>query len=269
MNLTAIAYRLAGYVPIPWAWKQCLWRLMRWVHPVRRVTLTDGTRLHLDQWDGLHLSGREVEPGVRKVIRTVLQRYPRPVFIDVGANIGLHSAAVAQSCPHLRAIVSIEPNWRFHSALARNLEDIDQEQLYVFPVAVGPYGRIMRFAPRDGQSHLSAQGQDTVACVPLRVLLGGIPERPWVMKMDIEGGEIDALLSLDDRRWPDVLIVEYNPQALRRQGYDPGRLSLLLKIHYRAIEQIDDETGAVLPFEPGDEVVNLLCQTSYRLPNAP
>ncbi|PWK45021.1 FkbM family methyltransferase [Pseudomonas sp. OV226] len=65
------------------------------------------------------LQAGELEPGTRQVIERIVQ--PGDVFIDVGANIGLHSIAAARAMAGQGKIIAFEPFEQTCKLLEKNL----------------------------------------------------------------------------------------------------------------------------------------------------
>lgn len=119
-------------------------------------------------------------------------------FADVGANSGLYtlyakSAAAAAGRPF--AAVCVEADAAMAERLAFNLaaSAIDAEARIERAAAAAQAGALrMTVDPaRRGSSRVGADGTVEVAAAPLADLLGG--ERFDALKIDIEGGEKDAL----------------------------------------------------------------------------
>jgi FkbM family methyltransferase len=143
------------------------------------------------------------------------------VFLDVGANIGGYSLAIAAAAGPAARIIAVEPQPEIFDRLTYN-------------IAANPFGTVkalaIAVADRDGELTLfldarnkgeasvkivSAQGGAQVR-VPARTLLGIVTEEGFAhidaMKLDVEGAE-DIILQRffadsPESLWPRVIILE-------------------------------------------------------------
>lgn len=215
----------------------------------------------------------DLEMGTRLLIQKFLK--PGDVYVDVGANIGMHTLAAAQAMQGVGKIVAFEPFeptkrmleksiWmngfsgitEIHQAAVSNITG--HQQLFIGATS----GHHSLFA----LDSLSVTVQEPVT-VPL-VRLDGIissDQRIDLMKIDVEGAELEVIeggraLLIDN---PDIaLIVEFGPSHLQRIGRTPkqwfdsfSQLGLDFKV-------INHESGA-LEFWPREalekvESVNLI-----------
>jgi FkbM family methyltransferase len=137
-----------------------------------------------------------------------LMRNDPGLFVDVGANFGLYTCAVA-AIPG-SSIVSIEPDYEACSSLRRNVLLNDRQGVAIFTGAVGPGFETVRMVRRvagnsgtmavAGPNEGGKSGGNWVATTPLDALLKQIvrpPVRPVLMKIDVEGFEREVLSGLD------------------------------------------------------------------------
>lgn len=215
----------------------------------------------------------DLEMGTRLLIQKFLK--PGDVYVDVGANIGMHTLAAAQAMQGVGKIVAFEPFeptkrmleksiWmngfsgitEIHQAAVSNITG--HQQLFIGATS----GHHSLFA----LDSLPVTVLEPVT-VPL-VRLDGIissDQRIDLMKIDVEGAELEVIeggraLLIDN---PDIaLIVEFGPSHLQRIGRTPkqwfdsfSQLGLDFKV-------INHESGA-LEFWPREalekvESVNLI-----------
>ena len=130
---------------------------------------------------------------------------PNAPFADIGANIGIVSLAVANARPDV-TVIAFEPDpdlaERFRSNLRLNPHLASR--IHLFQCALGEADGEATFVPSDhsiniGTGHVvSLDGVDSVS---LRVEIHRMDtvfqdsalQRPTVVKIDVEGGELDVL----------------------------------------------------------------------------
>ncbi|HHW4678544.1 MAG TPA: FkbM family methyltransferase [Xylella sp.] len=198
----------------------------------------------------------ELERGTRVLI----QKYLRPgdVYVDVGANVGMHTLAAARAMQGQGKIIAFEPFeptmrmleksiWmngfssmaEIHQAAVSNT--IGHQQLFIGATS----GHHSLFALESSPNN--AQGPVEVPLVRLDgVITSG--QRIDLMKIDAEGAELEVIrggASLITSN-PDIaLIVEFGPSHLRRTGRTPSqwfKSFSQLGLDYRVI---NNESGAL------------------------
>jgi FkbM family methyltransferase len=202
------------------------------------------------------LDSGELERGTRVLI----QKYLRPgdVYIDVGANIGIHTLAAARAMQGQGKIIAFEPFeptmrmleksiWmngfssitEFHQAAVSNTTG--KQKLFIG--ATSGHHSLFVLEPSLNNA------QDSVE-VPLVRLDGVIAsgQRIDLMKIDVEGSELNVIeggTSLIACNSDIALIVEFGPSHLRRTGHTPSQWFKLfnqLGLDYRVI---NNETGVL------------------------
>jgi FkbM family methyltransferase len=171
----------------------------------------------------------ELEPGTRQVIERTLR--PGDVFVDVGANIGLHTIAAGRKVGPEGRVLAFEPFAPTVALLERSIWMNDlTEVTRVFPVGLssqagkhdlflgGTSGHHSLF-PLDGFEGAS-RDKVTITTTTLDEAVGP-GARVDLIKIDAEGAELDVLEGarhvLKDN--PDAaLIVELGTSHLNRAG---------------------------------------------------
>ena len=142
------------------------------------------------------------------------------LFIDVGANFGWYSCAIATISG--ATVVAIEPDCANCAALRANLALNEFRNASVVNAAVGVAPDAVPMIRRsDGTSGTmaidTARGDGAwVATLPLDLLLSRVvdpPMRPALIKIDVEGSEPQVLAGLDFSGpfRPRNIIMEYEP----------------------------------------------------------
>lgn len=179
----------------------------------------------------LLLDGGELERGTRLLIERLLS--PGDVFIDVGANIGLHTLAAARAMKGVGKIIAFEPYGptmrRLKTTLWFNgflpMVDLHQSaasnRFEVSKLYLGATSGHHSLFPLDTQE---SPGGDPVD-VRLVTLDGTIEsgERVDLLKIDAEGAELDvlqgAMATIESN--PEIgLIVEFGPSHVKRTGHN-------------------------------------------------
>jgi FkbM family methyltransferase len=184
----------------------------------------------------------------RELYRFVPRR-ENPVILDCGANIGLLSIYWKRRHPGAH-IVAFEPDPELVEVLAANLAATGSEDVEVVPRAVWTDEGEMDFWSEgsDGGRLLwdasdSRPANCRVRTVRLRDSLTGATD---MLKLDIEGAEVDVLLDCADRlEQVDHVFVEYHSFHAREQRLDE-LLQVLRRAGFRT--QILPEVAARQPF---------------------
>lgn len=154
------------------------------------------------------------------------------VVVDAGANIGLFAIRVARACPDAR-IVAIEPAPTTCALLRRNLTEHQVEGASVHEVALGAQpGRatltVYENLPANSTTRPAEKPAEWTASTralepdPARAaaLLGTqdvevevvrladlLPDSVDLLKVDVEGAELDVLRGLAATDWPRIAVV--------------------------------------------------------------
>lgn len=176
------------------------------------------------------------EPAIRRLIETNLEQ--GDVFFDVGANVGFFSLLAARVVGENGEVHSFEPLPELASLLRRTAAANRLNNLHVVEAAVGqrPGTAEMAVMKDSAYSHLvggSAEAASdhggwrpvSVKTVSLDRYFEDTVRKPLrLMKMDIEGAELEALDGarqlLSEPNAPDF-ICEVNADHLARFGHEP------------------------------------------------
>jgi FkbM family methyltransferase len=163
----------------------------------------------------------------------------QPVIVDAGAHIGLATLYFKWLYPSAK-IMAVEPNPDLVRLLEQNVQDNRLENVEIVMAAIGKNEGKGKFFIDEtdwrwwstGSLYAGAwngeqknQLEITVTVVKLRNLVQKLP-RVDLLKLDIEGAEMGALLGLKDQ-WQKIaqLIIEWHP----RRGQDLGELLQFLR----------------------------------------
>jgi len=211
--------------------------LSRWISmPPMDVgtTFPDGFTMMLnpDAWADRWLYFRDCEPDVAHVLRQHLQ--PGGVFIDAGANVGFYSLLASSLVGPSGQVYAFEPMPVAHACAKRNLEQNRSSNVVLFHAALGA-ARAEADIYWNGDNHTlsSLRARDGVdqVCGRCQVLAlddmvadGSISRSPDVVKIDVEGSEMDVLKGaqrLIRGSRPPLLIIELNRNTQPSFGYEP------------------------------------------------
>lgn len=214
---SAYGLRLFATIVAKSRWKVKALRFRGIAHP---ILLRPGT----SDWRVLHqiLVEEEYDPAsqphddaLTRLYQDTLDRSEVPVIIDCGANIGLASVWYARRYPHAR-VIAVEPepgNYRVLAMNARNYPNITavhggisdrRTRMTLSNVGDAPWAWETR---EDGET-----GEIATFTVP--DLLATVPgSRAMIVKIDIEGGEMDLFRSNTawSRQAPLIVFESHDP----------------------------------------------------------
>lgn len=174
---------------------------------------------------------------------------PGDAVFDVGANIGTVGLLIAAKNRERDVTVhAFEPEPRNAEHLRRNAALNDLSNVTVHELALGDAAGSMKLFLSGpvgaGEHSLVASHRDTGSAIEVRVARGddfcaGEAPCPDVMKIDVEGAEIQVLAGFDrllhEGRIRELLI-EVHVGTIEKQGWSPARLQAWL--HERGYEKV-------------------------------
>jgi FkbM family methyltransferase len=168
---------------------------------------------------------------MQRMLDTLIE--PGATVVDVGANIGYNTLyAVYRTGPKGR-VYAIEPAQDNLAVLYANLFANSLTNVIVLPYAAGSLWELRRFFLRGDVSAVNSLFQDNfyapvtdtveVLAAPLDEL---IAEMPDLVKIDVEGGELDVLHGMPRILQHNALrlIVEWHPTLQQAAGYAADEL---------------------------------------------
>lgn len=167
---------------------------------------------------------RNHEPEVIALLHRYLE--PGAVFYDIGANIGLHSLIASEIVGPAGRVLAFEPGEINLKYFRRTLENgVPNVSLHEFAIGATDETRIFDVRGGAMSGKLIVAGEKAIDPVSVQVrsidslVAEGYP-RPDVIKIDIEGGEADALLGAVKtlETYPVVIceMHDFAPEGVRR-----------------------------------------------------
>jgi len=177
------------------------------------------------------------------------------VAVDVGANIGLHTLALARKVGPRGRVHALEPDAQNFALLARGVRRAGLAQVRLHPLAAAESaGKALLHRSEGNQGdHRLAAAEDARATVAIEtVTLDELLEKePRVdfLKIDVQGFEVSAFRGFKEtlRKNPQIQVLcEVSPELLRRAGAEPHELFSILEGSGLAPHAIDAR-GALAP----------------------
>ena len=165
----------------------------------------------------------------RQLASVARQTSSEDVAFDLGANVGLYTLLFAKRGAQ---VVAFEPAPRNVGYLQRTITLNRCERVDIVPFAVGRASGLMRFSTglNAAVGHVNGQGDALVYQISLDDYCAFTGRYPTLIKMDVEGSELDVLRGADAvlRRKPKWFI-SFHSKELREQS-----IQLMEKYDYQA-----------------------------------
>jgi FkbM family methyltransferase len=210
-------------------------RVMNWLNPPRHPSALIQTTLRRYalrfEYDPNTYIGRFLYyRGIfeEEILRT-LEKYLKngATFIDIGANIGQHTVVAARLVGPQGKVIAFEPQSRARSMVVRNVKLNGLANVEVVPLALGQKKSSARIYSinRDNDGQATLQPGDTsceseeVSIDTLDTFFSDRDITDCVLKLDVEGGEMDVLLGGQEflaRHRPRAIFVECIDEHLQR-----------------------------------------------------
>lgn len=201
------------------------------------------------------IEGGELEPGTRQLIQRLLR--PGDVFIDVGANIGMHTLAAAHAMQGHGRIIAFEPFEQTARLLSRTVWMNgfgDMVSVHAAAAAAREGAQTLYIGATSGHNSLyelpQAAGAGRTVEVRTQQVDAAIPAGAPVrlIKIDVEGAELDVLAGCGATISgnPDIaLIVEFDQAHLRRAGRATADWLAAFERFGLEYRVVDEATGVV------------------------
>jgi FkbM family methyltransferase len=129
------------------------------------------------------------EPSKMRLVANMLK--PGDVFADVGAHAGMYSLMASRIVGSRGVVIAIEPNPSNVKHLSRHLELNGADNVIAIEAAASDQPGVARF--RSGPDNLMGTvSRDGEAQIRL-MRLDDLPQRPGILKIDVEGDEAIVL----------------------------------------------------------------------------
>jgi FkbM family methyltransferase len=199
------------------------------------------------------------EPDVQSTLTRLLS--PRGVFVDVGANEGYFSVIGAKLVGPEGRVVAVEPQTRMQEILKTNFALNKLNDVQVIPSAISnvrgsaPIFISADVNPGSTSLHLSTKYKlptESVETMTLSdVFLEAHLSEVDLLKMDIEGGEYEAILASPElfvEHRIRTLALELHPTAIRKRGLEPQEIGrFLASCGYRIDHRFSNEVWTCAP----------------------
>ena len=208
----------------------------------RTVTL-NGYKMKVDKFDTHDIITKKTfEPEETKIIKQFLSSNKNLVGLDLGANIGYYTLLMAKYCDKVYAF---EPEKNNYDILSKNILMNKYINIIAENKAVGDKQKegFLNIAMEAG-SHsfldsIKSRKVEKVRIVKLDNYFDKVSEKPNIIKIDIEGYELEALRGARNLlKNVRAILIEYNVGLMKENGRDPIELFNFIKDNGFKIEQI-------------------------------
>jgi FkbM family methyltransferase len=208
----------------------------------------------------------------RQLITDELQKKQRCVFVDIGANIGIFAITAARLDTRVQ-VIAFEPNVTSYGLLVENIALNQLNNVTPISAAVGDTAGTASLditSPQAGMHSIYGTGAQRVT-VPIVALDGYLAENklvPDIIKIDVEGYEPRVFLGLKNTLRDHLLrmIIEFNPEHLKKGGKDPEQFLGELLAQFDRVSCLDEIGQRVIPYDPANQALNAtLLGTGYNL----
>lgn len=221
----------------------------------RRAVEVDGVRMWIDpvsNFGSRVLAEGTYEPPLSECLRQLLR--PGDTFCDVGANEGWFSILAAKAVGPAGRVIAIEPQARLWPVILENASLNRVSNLMLQPFAISAregeghinlYPSLNTGASSVGSARRRFERSQRVSFLPVsRLLEGAGVSSVALMKIDIEGFELEALRSAGDHLGSTIrrIVVETHDAQLAARGESAEQVAALLKArgyHPRPVAGVD------------------------------
>lgn len=246
----------------------------------RIVTIFEN-KIILDRFDSLRLSIKdEHEPYLTSLFKKYVKK--NNIVFDLGAHIGYHTLIAAKLVGGGGKVFAFEPNKYFFNLLVKNAQINSLQNIIAVNKAIlnksGDY--YLSLAKGSDLEYILTKQKISEQAIRLRTIslddyFGRKSIKINIIKMDIEGSEIKALIGMKkllSRQKKLILFIEFWPKGLKRMGNNSLEFINLLKNLGFQINEIDEDRKTLIPIDQNNLIqlfknysvenarhVNLLC----------
>ena len=202
------------------------------------------------------------EPHVERVLRDLLT--PGAVFVDIGANVGWHSALAASIVGSQGLVYAIEPNPHNVRLIAHTIERNQLGQVRLLPFALSESMGIATFSTGVGSNGGFTSGDRAQAIDPTTTM---VPTMRFddlaiahvdVIKIDVEGAEpivLRGAAATIERDHP-AIVFEFSAEMTQRIGGVAARDHLgQFESYGYELSIIEQPTGRLIPVPDVDALL--------------
>ncbi|MGB9986008.1 FkbM family methyltransferase [Salarchaeum japonicum] len=221
------------------------WRVAWWVSNSEKIELEIGdarSEFWPVDWNDFRHLDSEFEEGI---IRDVVEKTsPKDVFWDVGAHIGIYTCLVG-SVLDRGEVVAFEPNPTMRQRLNSNVAHNELSNVTVLPHAVSDRDEKGEMAGWEVQEGGDGTGDPVELVKGDSIAVENAIPNPTIVKIDIEGEEINALRGLDRMLNESVRLVYVEVHPDRIQG-NPGVVEeLLVDAGFTDVQRFKETDGSI------------------------
>lgn len=169
-----------------------------------------------------------------RFMKDVIFKYVKPgdVCLDIGANVGMYTIPLALRVGPIGQVFAFEPDEQTCNTLLKNISLNNLKNVHAMRVAISNKdGKIPFYCRPDTDQHSTYEkttvktpkGQHTITIESARIdtlVSNGTISKPDFIKIDIEGGEIDAIHGLGNTaKYVRAIMVEVHKDRLILAGY--------------------------------------------------
>lgn len=221
------------YICLTWRWR-LVWKpaIVVFFNKKDHVKINDLT-FFIDKRDrsishDLLSKGNYEEDKIKHLCSLV---FPDDFVIDVGAHIGLHAIRYSKKLGKFGRVVAVEPAPDTIRYLEKNIDVNQCQNIAIERCAINnELSEVLIYINKNSsawQGEIDFCGQGKAMSVCAKRLDAIIEEygsvTPRLLKIDIEGSEYKAIMSLGKYR-PDIISFEFNPWKIGLNNHNPRQL---------------------------------------------
>lgn len=190
--------------------------------------------------------------------------------VDIGANVGYYTLLACRNVGESGRVFAIEPEPMNYELLLRNIEENSFNNAVPLQKAISDKSgsATLYLSPKGHGEHSFYGAERNIGSVEVEVstldklFVGNVD----IVKIDIEGGEMLALLGMTElaKRSDMKLFIEFYPAGIQRSGYTPeGLWNRLQELGFEYIYIINEKKGKLDLADCDDAVDYCRQRTKY------